>query len=422
MTIFSLTSVPQSLQTLHLLEFLLFIGTSIFLGYITAFLGSHIFALYFSVKSKTNTELQKISNNFILPYSKSYLTHFGLGIFPFIAILFIFTQFIKPENTYTLSFFELSLIIFIVSTLLSLLQNNVIKKTQKLNFPLLLITIISLFTSLWLFSSSFVYNLQPNNNAANITSLKILFSLDNLIFTVFLLLFSISISSITFLFFNKYSENYKLNEDFPEALSKENFNNILNIFAYTSMSLPVFYLLFVFTSNRTELSFNSFWSIISILLLVLTIRLSLIYRANSKNTYLRLSYIFFIFFLLGLMGLNTDAFSNSSKATILSSAAKYEEHNTEIASNEPAKQDNNKIGEDIFFAKCTNCHRDDTKFVGPSFKDMLAKYKNKKEEMIKFVLNPKKIDPNYPAMPNQGLKALEAEAVVNYIFKEYDKK
>jgi cytochrome c551/c552 len=422
MNIFSLTSVPQSLQTLHLLEFLLFIGTSIFLGYLTTFLGSYIFSLYFSIKSKKDIELRKLSKLFIIPFSNSYLTHLGLGIFPFIAILFIFNQFVKPENASTINLFELSLIIFTITTFLSYFHKKIINKTEQINMPIVITTIIALFISLWLFSSGFVYNLQPKNIITNSSLIGLLFTISNISFLILLLLFSLAIASINFLFFSKYSEDYKMKDENEELKFTSYFKTILNFFSYSSMSLPIIFFLFMLTINRNEITFNFFLIILSLLLLVLTVRLSIIYRTNSKTSYIRLSYIFFIFFLMGIIGLNTDAFSNSSKATILTTAQKYEEHKTEIASNEEPKNNVNKIGEDIFFAKCTNCHREDSKFVGPAIKDFLAKYKDKKAEMIKFVLNPTKVDKKYPAMPNQGLKQIEAEAVVNYIFQEYSKK
>ena len=59
------------------------------------------------------------------------------------------------------------------------------------------------------------------------------------------------------------------------------------------------------------------------------------------------------------------------------------------------------------------------KLIGPPHKEVLSKYIGKKEELVKFLMNPVKIDPNYPAMPNQALKTKEAEALADYMFEHY---
>jgi len=39
--------------------------------------------------------------------------------------------------------------------------------------------------------------------------------------------------------------------------------------------------------------------------------------------------------------------------------------------------------------------------------------------LVDFVMNPVKKNPEYPSMPNQGLKPNEAKAVAEYILKVY---
>ncbi len=61
-------------------------------------------------------------------------------------------------------------------------------------------------------------------------------------------------------------------------------------------------------------------------------------------------------------------------------------------------------GQEIFDAKCSACHMFDAKKVGPPYNVVLVKYQGKKGDLIRFVLNPRKVDPAYPVMPNQGLR------------------
>ena len=76
-------------------------------------------------------------------------------------------------------------------------------------------------------------------------------------------------------------------------------------------------------------------------------------------------------------------------------------------------------GEDIYNGKCVACHQFDQVLVGPPYKEVLPKYENDQEALAQFILNPVKINENYPAMPNQGLKPNEAKAVAEYLLETY---
>ncbi|MGA9117128.1 MAG: cytochrome c [Bacteroidota bacterium] len=72
-------------------------------------------------------------------------------------------------------------------------------------------------------------------------------------------------------------------------------------------------------------------------------------------------------------------------------------------------------GEEILAGRCSACHLFDGRKVGPPYNDVLPKYAGRKAELAAFVLNPVKVNPAYPAMPNQGLKPAEADSVAAYL-------
>ncbi|MEK6755973.1 MAG: c-type cytochrome [Bacteroidota bacterium] len=72
-------------------------------------------------------------------------------------------------------------------------------------------------------------------------------------------------------------------------------------------------------------------------------------------------------------------------------------------------------GEDIFNARCSACHLFDQKKVGPAYRDVIPKYAGKKAQLVAFVLNPAKVDPAFPPMPNQGLRPAEADSIASYL-------
>jgi cytochrome c len=74
-------------------------------------------------------------------------------------------------------------------------------------------------------------------------------------------------------------------------------------------------------------------------------------------------------------------------------------------------------GEDIYNGRCSACHLFDAKKVGPPYRETMPKYQGKKDALIAFILNPVKVNPAYPPMPNQGLKPAEAESIATYLLR-----
>ena len=79
-------------------------------------------------------------------------------------------------------------------------------------------------------------------------------------------------------------------------------------------------------------------------------------------------------------------------------------------------------GEEIFTGRCAACHSFDQKIVGPPYKETLVKYEGNIEGLAAYIHTPQKINPDYPPMPNQGLKIGEAKAVAEYIVTIYNEK
>jgi cytochrome c len=75
-------------------------------------------------------------------------------------------------------------------------------------------------------------------------------------------------------------------------------------------------------------------------------------------------------------------------------------------------------GEEIYQIRCASCHKFDIKLVGPPHNEVVPKYFGKEKELIAYIKNPTKIDPNYPPMPNPGLKPNEVKAVVDYVLEQ----
>ncbi|MCU0284991.1 MAG: cytochrome c [Acidobacteria bacterium] len=74
-----------------------------------------------------------------------------------------------------------------------------------------------------------------------------------------------------------------------------------------------------------------------------------------------------------------------------------------------------KLGEQVYNEKCSACHGFDQVVLGPPLNNVLPKYFNQQAELYAFIKNPQKIDPQYPAMPDQGLNTLQIKSVIKFL-------
>jgi cytochrome c len=76
-------------------------------------------------------------------------------------------------------------------------------------------------------------------------------------------------------------------------------------------------------------------------------------------------------------------------------------------------------GEDIYNARCSACHLFDQKKIGPAYKDVIPQFEGKKQQLIAFILNPVKVNPAFPPMPNPGLKPAEADSIASFLLQKF---
>lgn len=91
--------IPQPDYNLNLLNYFLILGLSIFLAYAALLLGSTIMSVYFKNKSKShNDNYANLSRDYISLVTDSWIYAFGLGIIPFLAIIFYLYP-VAPQAT-----------------------------------------------------------------------------------------------------------------------------------------------------------------------------------------------------------------------------------------------------------------------------------------------------------------------------------
>ncbi len=142
------------------------------------------------------------------------------------------------------------------------------------------------------------------------------------------------------------------------------------------------------------------------------------YGKENLNSYLKFSFYLFVLVLIAVSTKDVVSISNVLKPKTVEISQKFTTYDENLKSKLNI-QTVSISGEEIFLAKCSACHKFDNKLVGPPYNIVLKKYENNRGQLVKFILNPVKVDPAYPPMPAQGLIPPEAEAVADYILKVY---
>jgi cytochrome c len=142
------------------------------------------------------------------------------------------------------------------------------------------------------------------------------------------------------------------------------------------------------------------------------------YARDGRGTYVALAAFTLGLALIAVFSKDQVAVRSATKAHAMNLAVisdrEVEELRAKMGVGAPPMK-----GEDIYNAKCSACHLFDSKKVGPPYKEVIPKYAGKKAQLIGFVLNPVKVDPAYPNMPNQGLKPSEADSIATFLLNKY---
>lgn len=363
-----------------------------------------------------------------------------LGILPFLVVFSIDLIWLRDPTFKALHNWSIvSLVIFLFSipalyyykfsfALINILPKTVIDKESSDFLNLMenslknhkrsaLFGTLGILITLYLVSVLNVARVNYNPTDYNFDFIAYTLRLDVNFRFLFNLILSFSVTYLINLFLNFVWDDTKLKT--TEGLSEFMREKLVKGAFVTVLLQPVFILLEVLILPRNSLSYWVFISsgIVLILLFLISNQLKA-YRKEYLDSYLRYSFYLIVLAVIFISVKDVVVFANVIKpetVKISQSFLSYEE-------NLKTKLNIKTVtfsGEEIFTAKCSACHRFDQKLVGPPYNVVLQKYENKKDQLVKFILNPVKVDPAYPPMPAQGLIPPEAEAVADYIMKVY---
>jgi cytochrome c len=412
--------------------------------------GSLVYSLYFRRKAEKSGEkkYKRFSKELIDLVTLNKVVAIAFGVVPLLSAVFGYAQLLHNSGLNVPEFLLLTLLLLIIALFLVYTykytfhlkeifrfaeeKNEESKnetdlteeissyyfKTRKLHKQSGFYAVIFLTVAVYLFLNTVQLASDTARWESGNNFLGLIFSFSALIdfFQFIAGAFVITSALILYLLFRPNSE-VKLDDDNYKSFVK-NFSLRSGLIA--TLILPFIIVLNVTTRPVTSLSFD-FFGVVVVVLILLLLTAILFYQMIKDPS---INYSTVLIFLLVLVFLSLVikdqlAFDNSTKMQTAILVKEYDSYEKKIQ--EEMGVSAPISGLDIYNGRCIACHNFDKKVVGPPYNSTLPKYEGKKDLLVKFILNPVKVNPDYPAMPNQGLKPKEAEAIADYLLKTYKK-
>ncbi len=413
---------PQSAEHLILLKYLLFITLMILLPYLSILIGTLSFSLINFSDGKDNYLNNKFSKDIINIFTPNKVISFSLGIVPLLSIALCLAQLLFYNLEYLFSGFLICMVTLVLGIILLYMYKYGLQKNENSNnsvkylgIPALLLILFSTY----LFLGLLQIIISQNWNIENIFS-NAMFSASTLLY--FLSFFSISFVATSCLILFKFFKNSD-----TEKPHEEEYKLLVKKFALRtgllfSVLQPLLFVLSFLSYPLKSLSF-AYFAIGAIILLLMLLVCILFYKMyTARQIVLSGETVFFIIILFAfVVGKDIMAFDTASIIHFEKLKQDYVLHKKKLLENYKPENKNEISGEAIFNNKCSACHRFDRRLVGPAYKKVLPKYEGHEDKLINFILHPRKINPELPIMPAQGLKPNEAKAIAKYIMQTYKK-
>ena len=423
--------VPPTSEHVVLLDIFQVLSLLIFLPFIGMVIGGTFYSLFFSsIRDRNLNYYFRFANDVIKKLAVNIYVGLGLCIIPFFTIVFIYAQLLYGVDNASVDFLELSAILYLAGLILVYIYKRTITyvnivesyrfNKKSIGWMGLLLLIIASF----LFVGSVTLANDPQNSL-NVKSVIGLLTSGTvwLNFIYFISSsFTITAAAVLYLFFiwRGGIRNSTLAENDTESgyfIFVRKFAVGLALISSIVQLLILFLSLIVLPQNAFTGSLFLYTALAIVSIFFTTIFLYAILK-NAEIKYAGV--VFFLVFLTFTFTIIKDqlAFGNMNKEQLLVSNSKAEEL---IKEKYPQLEKKEVAGvvnaEEIFNTRCLACHKFDVKLVGPPYNETIPKYNGDADKLAKFILNPVKVNPDYPDMPNQGLKKEEADALAKFLIE-----
>jgi cytochrome c len=423
-----------------LLRYLLILTYILFIPYISVLFGAAYLSLSYNKKGEQggNKFYFKLAKDIIDLATINKSIAFALGIIPLLSATFCYAQLLSSGKV-SLTGYLLTALLFLVAGLISLysykysfhlkdifgsvkeetedvknelnkyknISESLFKSAGKWGFYLILIAV-------YIFFGAASLAIDPSRWESVSSIFSMIFSFSALLKFLLFVSFAFVTTSIVGVFY--------LNEELEDSSAEyKEFvkDNLFNFGLASGAAASFLYVIVFLVSPKASLADTAFIAAAFALFAILIVS-SLIYLMMKEEgaKYINSAVTFLILFFIGFIVKEQSAFNSATVKPFYLAAEKYEKHLEEMKA-EFGLGIVEISGEDIFNGRCVACHNFEQKLVGPAYNNVLPKYVNNQEGLVQFILNPTKVDPNFPPMPNQGLKPNEAQAIADYILNVY---
>ena len=438
--------IPPGTEHAALLNVLQILTLLIFLPFTGMILGGAAISAFYNTKGKKENNplltifAKDIMHKLLVKRSVGY----AFGVLPIATVTIIYAQFLFNAKIITVNFLMFStLFYFFAFVFLYRYKNSFYKnipKSKVLQFfrftPKEVINdgelisfipsksgyaylgIFSLIVGLFLFvcGTTAVTNTEKWFSSAMPQYIFALPVWANYFYLIFAS-FSIAGGAILYLFFVWQGGIKNISEEYSKLIK----NSVIPASLITSIIQPFFLFGGIVLMPANALSATVYVQTVLALISILIV-CNLLY-VILKNSEIRFAgAVFFIMFITFTFAIVKDqlVLGNSVKEHLAGVFVKAEDmdkqKSTLIISNTGID------AEQIFNQKCNACHKFDVKLVGPPYQETIPKYNGDVKKLSEFIYNPVKVNPDYPAMPNQGLKKKEADAMAQWLLNKVGKK
>lgn len=432
-------ALPQSAAQIEVLHFVMNFVQILFLTFASYLFGALALSLYYGRKGRKKNDINALHFakdviDHVLP-NKSIL--FLFGVVPYITLVFAYAQLLQGTDSISVSVLTWGLFFFIAGSAFASSYNSAFKLSSVLEtikqgndevsvFRTELseqkrtsgkYALMFLFVGIFFLFAGTTLASEPAQWSSVTTVVELAFSLAVFVKFLQFILLSLAVATVGTLFFTFSWEGGRKNiaPDYAAFVKSATLPTAL----ISILILPVFLVLSVVVSPVAGLSgFVFIASVIGIFFLFLTSHYVYAMMKSFESKYAALAFYVLVFSVVSIVLADTNTFTGATKKHSSFLAYQYDKHHEELLA---AMGISLKVitGEEIFTAKCSACHEFGMKKVGPAYKDVLPKYENDRAKLLSFVLNPQKMDPAFPPMPNQGLKPAEADSIAAYIMRMY---
>jgi len=369
----------------------------------------------------------------------------ALGVVPMLSAVFCYAQLLHLSGSNVPGYLLLSLVLFLIAAGLMSLYRHSFHFTDLLTYlgkeeikseefkgeissyknqmsGMLLSTgfygVLFLIAATYIFVGAVQLASQTDNVKTSSDFVLLLFSLDTITYYIQFLALSVATASLVMLYYYFRPSSEKQSGVTPEyAGYVKKFSLSAGLVAF--LIVPLFLIANLLTKSGIALNGGMFFTLIIVLfLLFLVSNLFYLMLRNGNTKYVTstmfLMMIFFVFFVMK----EQLAFNTATKDQYYTLVKNYDVHHQEFLA-QFGLGGQEISGADIYNGRCIACHQFDKKVVGPPYNTVLPKYEGDVDKLSGFILNPVKVNPEYTAMPNQGLKPAEAKAVAEFLIKTY---